>query len=37
MPLCPPGQNCTGQLRQIAGGASFAELGVILTKIKGRG
>ena len=19
MPLCPPGQNCTGQLRQIAG------------------
>jgi hypothetical protein len=22
MPLCPPGQNCTGQLRQIAGEGS---------------
>ncbi|MGO9562199.1 MAG: hypothetical protein ACLPPV_06075 [Candidatus Korobacteraceae bacterium] len=35
MPLCPPGQNCTGQLRQLAGEGSFAELGAILTKIRG--
>ena len=35
MPLCPPGQNCSGLLRQGAGEGSPAEMEVRLTKMTG--